>query len=101
MKTLFNLGDIKVIEESACKFYEIGAILLNDNSGSKTKSIELKEKGDSKAVMREIYMKWLQEDEQCSWKTLCYCFRECSLNDLARRIEKYFRLPSPGKFDLQ
>ena len=90
-----------MIEESASKFYEIGAILLEDDSGSYIKSIELKEKGDSKAIMREIYMKWLNEDEHCSWKTLCYCFRQCSLNALARRIEKYFRLPSPGKFDLQ
>ena len=98
LKTLYNLGNIKVIGESASKVYEIGAILLEDDSESKIKVIKFNESGNAEAMMKDVYIKWLNKDEHCSWKTLCQCFRECDLDKLAKRIEKHFNRTSHGKF---
>jgi hypothetical protein len=89
LPTLMQMG---VIRDTASKYYEIGTILLHDKYGCRIKSIE---GTDREEKIREIYQKWLQEDENHSWATLCDCFRQCHLNSLARSIEQRVGLPSP------
>lgn len=86
-------GNINIIEESASKYPEIGAVLLNDRSGEKVKNIEGGRSGAE--AVREIYRVWMHKDVNCSWEKLTQCFRDCDLIVLAREIEKHFGLPSP------
>ena len=87
-------GVINIIEESASKYREIGAILLDDRHGVKVKNIRDSMGSDIVAV-REIYRQWMQEDMNYSWIKLTQCFRDCKLNILAHEIEQHFGLPSP------
>ena len=95
MLALEKLGGIKIIEESASHYHEIGTFLLHDRHGTHIKNIRSGEKNNID-TMREIYKRWLREDEHHSWETLCHTFRDFSLNDLAHRVEQHVGLTSPG-----
>ncbi|CAI8010211.1 hypothetical protein GBAR_LOCUS6741 [Geodia barretti] len=43
-----------------------------------------------------IYERWIQENEDHSWKKLALCFGDVQLNPLARDIEQHFGFPSPS-----
>ena len=83
---------INIIEESACKFKEIGTILLNS---TKVDNIEASVRGNQVEAVREIYKQWMREDENYSWTKLTQCLRQCELKVLASQIERHFGLPSP------
>ena len=84
-------GPINIIEESACKFKEIGTILLNS---TKVDNIAASVRGNQVEVVREIYKQWMQEDVHYSWTKLTQCLRQCELKVLASQIEQHFGLPS-------
>ena len=94
-KLTTHMGVINIIQESANAYREIGTILLNDRRGVRVKAIERDEHWKSERIMKEIYQKWLAEDECYSWTTLTECLRDCSLNNLAYTIEQHFGLMSP------
>ena len=88
-------GELRIVEESACKYKEIGIILLKDNNGVKVQAIKRAVGNDLVDVVYEIYCRWIREDEDHSWKKLTQCLRDCDLNVLAWNIEKHFQLPQP------
>ena len=97
-------GDIRILEESAVKFEDIGTLLLKDSRGAKVSGIAKTALGDQVEAVRMIYVKWIQEDEDHSWKKLIKCLRNVELNSLARDLELHFRLTSPsdrGKVNVQ
>ena len=85
--------DIRILDESAEKYQDIGTILLNDDSGAIVRGIKVTAQGN---VVRMIYERWLQEDPDHTWKKLIQCFRDVKLNSLARELELHFGLPSPS-----
>ena len=87
--------EIKVIENSANHYKNIGRNLLNDRYGERVETIEKTMRGDGESIIHEIYKKWVREDKNCSWVTLAECFRDCNLHRLASDIEQHFGLPSP------
>ena len=87
--------DINIIQESASKYREIGYNLLNDRSGAIVRNIEKTARDDPVEAVREIYMRWMQTDVDCSWVKLTQCFRDCGLTVLANEIEQHFRPPPP------
>ena len=90
------MGDIRIIQETAEEYEEIGHMLLNDREGLRVDEIK-EDKGDEVATVKEIYKKWLIEEQYASWATLCDVFRRKHLNTLAHRIEEYFKQSaSPG-----
>jgi hypothetical protein len=91
--SLDQLGDIRIIEESASKYYQIGIILLNDRHGDQLAQIEHDHRGQT-AKMTEIYRMWLKQG--ASWATLCDCLQRCHLEDLADRIKNRFGIVSPS-----
>ena len=95
MKLMTSERELRIIEESACEYKQIGTILLKDKTGSKVKAIKEAVGSDPVNVIREIYCRWIKEDEDYSWKMLTQCLRDCELNVLARDIEKHFQLPPP------
>ena len=99
MPTLINMptseGDVKIIQQSAKEYRQIGIILLHDRYRARVDVIEQEELGKGEAIMQTIYTKWLAEDPNCSWVTLTDCFRQCGLDRLAYCIEQHFGLPSP------
>ena len=88
-------GELKIVEESAHKYREIGIILLKDKTGTKVNAIDREMKGVPVDAVREIYSRWLMEDEDHSWKKLALCLRDCDLNVLAKAIEEHFGLLPP------
>ena len=87
--------DIRILENSAVKYKDIGTILLNDRSGARVRAITRNALGNPVVAVRMIYEEWTLEDEDHSWKKLTKCFRDVKLNSLARDIEQHFGLPPP------
>ena len=87
---------IMVLERSAMKYRDIGTILLKDDTGAIVTSIQQTALGNPVEAVRMIYERWIQENEDHSWKKLAQCFRDVQLNPLARDIEQHFGLPSPS-----
>ena len=87
---------IKILERSAVKCRNIGNILLNDEGGETIDNLMEKERGNNVKAVEQIYIKWMAECEDHSWKELAQCFREVELNRLARDVEQHFGLPSPS-----
>ena len=87
---------IRIIETSAVKYRDIGTILLNDKTGAIVTSIQQTAQSNPVEAVRMIYERWIQENEDHSWKKLIQCFREVRLNSLAKEIEQHFALPSPS-----
>ena len=93
--------DIRILEESAVKYTESGALLLRDDTGEIVSAIE---QSDRVKTVEIIYKQWMQEDKDHSWKKLIQCFRDVQLNSLARDLELHFGLTSPsdrGKVNVQ
>ena len=88
--------DIRILERSAMKYRDIGAILLKAETGAVVEAITKTALGNPIDAVRMIYERWLGEDEDHSWKKLAKCFRDVQLNPLARDIEQHFGLPSPS-----
>ena len=88
--------DIRILDDSAVKYEDIGTILLKDHSGARVRAITKTALGDTVVAVRMIYERWIQEDEDHSWKKLAKCFRDVQLNSLASDIEQHFGLPSPS-----
>ena len=88
--------DIRILEESAVTFRDIGALLLRDDTGAIVSTIAKTVFGDQFEAARMIYEKWMREDEDHSWKKLIQCFRDVQLNSLARDLELHFGLTSPS-----
>ena len=89
---------IKIIEESAHRFKDIGTILLSDRKGTKVDNIATSVRNNPVEAVREIYRQWMQEDVNYSWTKLAQCLRRCELNVLASQIEERFSLPSSDKY---
>ena len=90
-------GDIRILEESAVKFRDIGAFLLKDSRGARVRAIANTALGDQVKAVRMIYVKWMEEDEDHSWKKLIKCLRDVQLNSLAGDLELHFGLTDDGK----
>ena len=104
IKLSTSKGHIRIMEESAVKFMDIGVFLLRDDTGAIVRGIANTARGEQLAAVRMIYEKWMQEDKDHSWKKLIKCFRDVQLNFLARDLELHFRLTSPsdrGKVNVQ
>ena len=104
IKLSTSQGDIRILKESAVKFRDIGALLLRDSRGARVRGIAKTALGDQVEAARMIYVEWMEEYEDHSWKKLIQCFRDVQLNSLARDLELHFGLPSPsdrGKVNVQ
>ena len=104
IKLSTSKGDIRILKESAVNFKDIGTFLLGDDTGAIVSAIAKTALGDQVEAVRMIYVQWIQEDEDHSWKKLIQCFRDVELNALARDLELHFGLPSPsdrGKVNVQ
>ena len=88
-----EMQKLNIIAKSASKCDDIGAILLNDEDGTLVGNMRAVARGDEQKTVRAIYKQWMQEDEDCSWAKLAWCFRRVSLNPLAAVIEQHFGLP--------
>ena len=87
---------IRILERSAVRYRDIGTILLKDDTGAIVTGIEQSALRNPVEAVRMIYEKWMQENEDHSWKTLIQCFRDAQLNHLARDIEEHFSLSNQG-----
>ena len=76
------------------KYRDIGTFLLKDDTGAVVKTIQDIARDNPVVAVRMIYERWLEEDEDHSWKKLAKCFKDVQLNPLASDIEQHFGLPS-------
>ena len=96
IKLSTSKGHIRIVEESAVKFMDIGVFLLGDRTGARVRAIANTAFGNQVEAVRMIYVIWMEEDEDHSWKKLILCFRDVKLKSLARDLELHFGLPSPS-----
>jgi hypothetical protein len=85
-------GEIRIMDKSAVKYRDIGAVLLNQDDVS---NIEMMARGNPVEAVRMVYQEWMRKDERRSWEKLTKCFRKVTLSALAGDIERHFGLPSP------
>ena len=94
IKLSTSKGDVRILESSAVKFEDIGTILLKDDRGAIVSTTTRTALGNPDEAIRMIYKKWIQEDEDHSWRKLIQCFKDVQLNSLAKDIERHFGLHS-------
>ena len=93
MKLSTSKRVIRIVEESAAKYRQIGVFLLRDDNGARVSAIE---QSDRVTTVTIIYQQWMQEDEDHSWEKLIQCLRDVQLNSLARDLVLHFGLISPS-----
>ena len=84
---------IRICQQAAPKYVQIGTLLLNDSSGAIMESITLACHQQPENAIRQVFCKWLQQDLKYSWSKLIQCLRECSLNTLAQSITDALKTP--------
>ena len=89
---------IRILERSAMRYGDIGTILLKDDTGAVVEAIRETARDNPVRAIRMVYEKWIQEDEDHSWRKLVQCFRDVQLNSLARDIETHFGLSDQGMY---
>ena len=94
MRLSTNKGVLKIMEQSAWKYRDIGTILLSDRSGARVRALREAALGDPVEAVYQIYSHWVREDVDYSWRKLAHCLRKCGLHVLASDIEKHFGLPA-------
>ena len=94
MKHLSNLEEqsIRILERSSVKYEDIGIILLKSTDGAIVSAIRRITGNNLIEATRMVYRRWIEENEDHSWKTLIQCFREVELNTLAADVEKQLGL---------
>ena len=97
MEQLINLSNlegqsIRILERSSVKYEDIGIILLKSTDGAIVSAIRRITQNNPIEAARMVYQRWIEENEDHSWKTLIQCFREVELNALAADVEKQLGL---------
>ena len=97
MEQLINLSNlegqsIRILERSSVKYEDIGIILLKSTDGAIVSAIRRITLNNPIEAARMVYQRWIEENEDHSWKTLIQCFREVQLNALAADVEKQLGL---------
>ena len=87
-------GDVRIVEESAKLYKDIGTKLLP--TAALVDAISEVANGDPKKAIILIYKKWIRTDKGHSWRKLIQCFKYVGLNSLAQDLEKHFGLHSPS-----
>ena len=80
---------IKVHEQIGIKYYELGAFLLDDDTGAIVKAIAQEYSNNADNINKEILSKWLQGmgKQPVTWNTLIEVLRDIDLNSLANDVE--------------
>lgn len=81
---------LSVVTICASKYKNIGTLLLRDEDGSIVSNIKMANHDVPEAIMADIFQRWISSQDH-SWKVLIECLKKCSLNTLAKNIEKALR----------
>ena len=86
---------IDIIEKIGANYYTFGVFLLQDETGSKVKTIESHYKENPKRINQEILGQWLEGDgkQPVAWKTLIEALRDSRLFYVAQEVEAHLKLP--------
>ena len=86
---------IDITEKIGANYYTFGVFLLQDETGSKVKTIESHYKENPKRINQEIFGQWLQGDgkQPVTWKTLIEALRDSQLFYVAEEVEAHLKLP--------
>ncbi|CAI8015955.1 hypothetical protein GBAR_LOCUS9852 [Geodia barretti] len=82
-------GVINIIQEIEGKKHDLGILILNDESGQITATIETQYRPDQTRITKAILQRWLEGTGRTpqSWATLITVLREVDLNVLAKQIK--------------
>ena len=82
-------GSVDTAEKIGTDYKHFGALLLNDNDGSKVNNIEMSKCGDPIGITAEILEQWLQGRGRMpvTWQTLIKCLRDMKRIVLVDAIE--------------
>ena len=86
---------IDVAAEIGTDYEHFGTLILEDQTGSRVKSIDKTKHGDTVDIAVEILRLWLQGKGRLpvTWRTLVECLQDIGLNVLANNIKRGL---SPG-----
>ena len=105
-KTLFFSGErpslpqlvrFKIPQQVGANYLMFGIILLNDETGSRTRSFKKECQGDAKDVMLKILQEWLEgKGLPVTWESLVQTLRDIDLSVLADQIQAS-KIPAGGR----
>ena len=80
---------INIPQEIGVKYYKFGLFLLEDDTGTKIKSIAHKHMNDTEQINTEVLQQWItgRGKHPVTWKTLTEVLYDIGLTTLARDIE--------------
>ena len=78
------------MDQIGIHYWELGVLLLNDDTGAVTQAIIDQYREDATKINREILQRWIQGRGKLpvEWATLIEVLKDIGLTELAREIEK-------------
>ncbi len=79
---------LNIAQEIGTKYFEFGALLLGDTSGSRISSLEKECGKNAKDINTKVLQEWLSGGgmQPVSWKTLVSVLEDCGLTTLVESI---------------
>ena len=87
--TMPELIRLKVSQEISTNWYDVGVLLLEDETGAIIKSIDETCRGNPKRINDEVLQQWIEGKGKMpvTWRTLVDVLRDAELTNLAADIE--------------
>ena len=81
--------ELNLIGKISSDYQKFGILLLNDDDGTKVKTIEMQSKSNVEAIIIEIFREWFKGrgKEPVAWHTLVNVLKRSKLQSLAKDIE--------------
>ena len=85
----FRTTSGSIIDQIGTRYWDLGVLLLNDDTGAVTQAIIEQHHEDATKINREILKRWIQgQGMPVKWATLIEVLRDIGLTELTREIEK-------------
>ena len=85
----FRTTSGSIIDQIGTHYWDLGVLLLNDDTGAVTQAIIEQYHEDATKINREILKRWIQgQGMPVEWASLIEVLRDIGLTKLAREIEK-------------
>ena len=94
---MFGVRHVNIIEEIQDKYHKFGIALLEDETGNKMKTIEMKNRGNGGAINVAALRMWMKGEgiKPTNWATLATVLDKCGFATLA--CEMRSMEANPGK----
>ena len=87
----FRTTSGSLLDQIRTRYWDLGVLLLNDDTGAVTQAIVDQYHEDTTKINREILKRWIQDQGMpVKWATLIEVLKDIGLTELAREMEENF-----------